>query len=87
MILETWMRAGYIMAHLNKVFQKALQDGFCKQRLVFAAMGVKMHPGESQDKMKKSMAEQLAEEHYKTLLDAGLTNEELQELLPEGDTN
>lgn len=84
MILETWMRPGYIMTHLNHIFQKALHDGFCKQRLIFAAMGVEMHPGETQDKMKKTMADQLLQEHYKTLQDAGLTSEEITELLPEG---
>ena len=83
MILETWMRAGYIMVHLNQVFQKALNDGFCKQRLIFAAMGVEMHPGESQDGIKKTMAEQLVQEHYKTLQEAGLTTEELTQILPE----
>ena len=80
-ILETWMRAGHILAHLNTIFQESLQKGFCQQTLVFAAVGVEMHRGETQDQMKKGMADGIIEEHARTLQEAGLTQDELTEIL------
>jgi len=68
----------------NMVFQEAMHNGFCKERLVFAAVGVEMHPGETQGKILKTMAEKLVEEEYKTLVDSGISKQEIQELLPEG---
>lgn len=86
-ILETWMRAGHMLAHLNMIFQEGLQNGFCQQTLVFAAMGVEMHRGETQDQMKKSMADGIIEEHARTLQEAGLTQDELTKILDREDTD
>lgn len=63
---------------LHEKLQTALSNGFCKHRVVFAAMAVEMHAGDKQDNIRKPMEEQL-EEYNKTLMDAGLTLEELQE--------
>lgn len=73
-----------MMAHLHTTLQDAQTTGFCGKKLVFAAMAVEMHAGDKQDNIRAPMDEEMVAEGDRTLVDSGLTREELEEELQMG---